>query len=1235
MSKFATNFWGSEFCSTQGFDTLVQRLKEGKNMCIDYEEYLEKRAKVEKDYSEGLAKLVKANAGKDEIGTLRVSWDKVKKGERDRSRANYESKCKEADKAEEQCSRAQANRATKPKDLLSMQKRLEGAKLAASSADTNYQETVKALEESRQLWEREMEVLCQKFQELEEQRLTFLRNEMWTYCNLNSQSLIQVDEAYESIRKTLEECNVDQDIDLFVHEHATGTEKPASVLYINYYNSQTLPGTLGIRTLDTGTITSVPSPHVFKELPPIPDELANTGGVYTTVNEADTSTYSVPSVHHGDTLVIAVFSYEAQGDQELNLEEGDIITIISKEDDVWWCGRIGDSDQQLSFNVVVKDFSGHSYMIPATASLNVARLKQEVSRLSRLPASHFKIVFAGMKLKDDQTLADFGVTNCSTLHCVRERPGNIEVIADPSTSLPNTDLLHLPGAARDPHTAPHPDRFYVFCKRPCNQMRPGKLRVRCAQCKDGGFVLQRVALQCSILPYMLSILSLEQGPEGWEDVLTPGKLQGQCSKDGCPGRAATVSAVSNQSQCFQQYCKDRLITRRFDHNISIGYTIKCPAGCPGSEIREVHHFRVLGQELYDRYQRFGTEEFVLQMGGVLCPQANCGMGLLPEDEERRVDCPRDSGGCGFVFCRECKDAYHSGPCTRQAPVVANSHQEIAMDQAALHRAQWEERETEGYIQHNTKFCPRCKAPVEKNASVLYINYYNSQTLPGTLGIRTLDTGTITSVPSPHVFKELPPIPDELANTGGVYTTVNEADTSTYSVPSVHHGDTLVIAVFSYEAQGDQELNLEEGDIITIISKEDDVWWCGRIGDSDQQLSFNVVVKDFSGHSYMIPATASLNVARLKQEVSRLSRLPASHFKIVFAGMKLKDDQTLADFGVTNCSTLHCVRERPGNIEVIADPSTSLPNTDLLHLPGAARDPHTAPHPDRFYVFCKRPCNQMRPGKLRVRCAQCKDGGFVLQRVALQCSILPYMLSILSLEQGPEGWEDVLTPGKLQGQCSKDGCPGRAATVSAVSNQSQCFQQYCKDRLITRRFDHNISIGYTIKCPAGCPGSEIREVHHFRVLGQELYDRYQRFGTEEFVLQMGGVLCPQANCGMGLLPEDEERRVDCPRDSGGCGFVFCRECKDAYHSGPCTRQAPVVANSHQEIAMDQAALHRAQWEERETEGYIQHNTKFCPRCKAPVEKNGGCMHMTCRCRFEWCWICEIQWNGECQSSHWFG
>ena len=28
-------------------------------------------------------------------------------------------------------------------------------------------------------------------------------------------------------------------------------------------------------------------------------------------------------------------------------------------------------------------------------------------------------------------------------------------------------------------------------------------------------------------------------------------------------------------------------------------------------------------------------------------------------------------------------------------------------------------------------------------------------------------------------------------------------------------------------------------------------------------------------------------------------------------------------------------------------------------------------------------------------------------------------------------------------------------------------------------------------------------------------------------------------------------------------------------------------------------------------------------------------MTCRCGFEWCWICSVKWNGDCKSDHWFG
>lgn len=50
---------------------------------------------------------------------------------------------------------------------------------------------------------------------------------------------------------------------------------------------------------------------------------------------------------------------------------------------------------------------------------------------------------------------------------------------------------------------------------------------------------------------------------------------------------------------------------------------------------------------YNRYQHYGTEEYVLQMGGVLCPTPGCGAGLLPEPKVRKITCDSSNGmGCG-------------------------------------------------------------------------------------------------------------------------------------------------------------------------------------------------------------------------------------------------------------------------------------------------------------------------------------------------------------------------------------------------------------------------------------------------------------------------------------------------------------------------------------------------------------------------------------------------------------
>lgn len=47
---------------------------------------------------------------------------------------------------------------------------------------------------------------------------------------------------------------------------------------------------------------------------------------------------------------------------------------------------------------------------------------------------------------------------------------------------------------------------------------------------------------------------------------------------------------------------------------------------------------------------------------------------------------------------------------------------------------------------------------------------------------------------------------------------------------------------------------------------------------------------------------------------------------------------------------------------------------------------------------------------------------------------------------------------------------------------------------------------------------------------------------------------------------------------------------------------------------------------EVKEWILKNTKACPKCQVNIQKNGGCMHMTCgKCRYEFCWICMGLWS----------
>lgn len=242
------------------------------------------------------------------------------------------------------------------------------------------------------------------------------------------------------------------------------------------------------------------------------------------------------------------------------------------------------------------------------------------------------------------------------------------------------DLMTSDGERERPH-------FYVYCVKPCNSVQVGKLRVRCVSCKQGA-------------------LTLHRDPCNWQDVLNPGQISVTCETVGCNGSQAEfffkcrnheTSGEDDSSvalylvranlpavpclactdvsspvvvfecvdahvmclDCFVTFCVSRLNERQFIQDLSLGYTLPCPIGCPDSLIREVHHFKLMGDNHYERYQRWGTEEAVLAAGGVLCPYPGCGQGIIPDQDCRRVAC---TGGCGYVFCRLCLQGYHIGEC---------------------------------------------------------------------------------------------------------------------------------------------------------------------------------------------------------------------------------------------------------------------------------------------------------------------------------------------------------------------------------------------------------------------------------------------------------------------------------------------------------------------------------------------------------------------------------------------
>ncbi|XP_029353656.1 proline-serine-threonine phosphatase-interacting protein 1b [Echeneis naucrates] len=385
---FKDAFWGSDFTCHNGYDTVINRLRDGRQMCKDVEELFKLRALAEEKYGKELVIIARKAGGHTEISTLRASFDQLKsqietignfhiqlsdilkeevkkietfrehqKEQRKKfesimekvhkkkvslfkktmeSKKNYELRCKEADEAEEVAEKTIMT----SKNPEKVRHRAKLCRQAANEAERLYFNNVGQLESIRQDWEETHKSACEVFQQMEGDRINILRCVLWDHCNHFSKQCVQDDEFFEEVRKQLEKCDINTDNNCFIESKRTGSKPPEPVVFESFYPTDTAreSNSHNLTTKGEYRMSRRPVSFLGSSVSISVNNPQNTQPAVTSV--VPCGGYAPPRTHTpDDDIYIALYAYTAQVEDELSITRGDVVSVLSRGEDGWWTVR--------------------------------------------------------------------------------------------------------------------------------------------------------------------------------------------------------------------------------------------------------------------------------------------------------------------------------------------------------------------------------------------------------------------------------------------------------------------------------------------------------------------------------------------------------------------------------------------------------------------------------------------------------------------------------------------------------------------------------------------------------------------------------------------------------------------------------------------------------------------------------------------------------------------------------
>jgi hypothetical protein len=176
----------------------------------------------------------------------------------------------------------------------------------------------------------------------------------------------------------------------------------------------------------------------------------------------------------------------------------------------------------------------------------------------------------------------------------------------------------------------------------------------------------------------------------------------------------------------------------------------------------------------------------------------------------------------------------------------------------------------------------------------------------------------------------------------------------------------------------------------------------------------------------------------------------------------------------------------------------------------------------------------------------------------------------------------------------------------LENHMRCPREFCPHG---EKCANGRGCPERIRCPHIMNAVDIRNVTE----DDAQVVRYNNILTDRFIdANPNFRRCPTPRCEVIYEFDRVVRTIQCDR---GCHQEYCAACGLPHPQGAECGVVPDNNNANEE--------------------WIRANTRPCPNCRANIQKNEGCNHMTCRaCQFEFCWFHLRAWNEDCRRGHWF-